>query len=198
MRSWQVLFVIAVLCTIGAAQVTIPGTFTKAQSTYVGPSGLIVSPPIVTFGNTLAPTVVAIQDAVAVVSPYGAAIPAQHMLAQSRQDDGGREQVRRRADEPRSGDQRRPGDQPRASRQPAPVPGSMADTSISLGELARRNRPSNVTIPRTLTNADVERLNARTGVAPNQAQQTPAGRQRKPSPARPSMPRQDVSPVPQR
>lgn len=170
MRSWQVLIVIAVLCGVGPAQVTIPGTFTRAQpGSYVGVSGLIVSPPVVTFGNTLTPTVVAIQDAVAVVSPFGMAVPAQHMLGRS-QDQG--EHGARPGDGPRSEDRARRGDRSPEIRQQGPVPGSMADTSVSLGDLARRLRPSNVTVPRTLTNADIDRMNARTGVTPSQAPQT--------------------------
>ncbi|HYE24306.1 MAG TPA: hypothetical protein VEG32_03815 [Clostridia bacterium] len=177
MRSWQVLIVIAALCGLGAAQVTIPGTFTRAQpGAYVGVSGLIVSPPVVTFGNTLSPTVVAIQDAVAVVSPFGVAVPAQHMLGRS-QAEG--EQRARAGEGPRPGDRSRRGDQSRESRQQGPVPGSMADTSVSLGEVARRYRPSNVTVPRTLTNADVDRMNARTGVTPSQAPK--AGTERVPA-----------------
>ena len=182
MRTWMLTISTLLLSGLAVAQTPIPGTFnntppqTTQQTNGSGNNGgYIVSPPTISLGNGITPTVVSNQDSVNITGPQNTSLNGQAVQANNPatvNDNGG---IVANADNANSGavnNQASANGQNRttASRnydfarapsgESGPITGSMSDDSISLGEVARKARNGKQIAKRTITNADVNALNA--------------------------------------
>lgn len=164
MRSWMLSLATLMLSGAVAAQAPVPGTFTNTppqttqQTNGSGNNGgYIVSPPTISYGDGITPTVVTSQDTVQVVAPQNTAINGPTVQATSPA-----------TLTPSNNQGANPANAPaqRFDFVVAPnadnsvVGGSMADDTVSLGDAARKFRNGKTISKRTLTNADVAALNA--------------------------------------
>jgi hypothetical protein len=167
MRKWMLALSILLLSGAIAAQTPMPGTFNNPPSQSTN-TGYIVSPPTISFGNGITPTVITNQDAVTVTLPQN--ISQNGQTVQTNSGESSNEQTAMASNAGANVDQRIAG---QASRNfdfvkaPAggggPIMGSMADNSVSLGEVARKARNGKQISKHSITNADVSAMN---GTAP--------------------------------
>jgi hypothetical protein len=170
MRSRMLTFSLMMLSGVVAAQAPIPGTFssTPPQTTQqtngsANNGGYIVSPPTISYGDGITPTVVTNQDAINVTMPQNTALNGQVVQANNpgtlNDNANGNSQVN--ANGQIAGQANRGFDFIKAPNgENTPIGGSMADDSVSLGDLARRVRNGKQISKRTITNADVNALNS--------------------------------------
>lgn len=198
MRSSKLLlFLFAV--TAGVQAQYIPGTFVAYPQQN---PGYIVSPPTLSLGNGLTPTVVTTQDILTVAAPdTTSANPSEVGTAVS-----GATTPLTMLPGPPGGSvaqgQRPPAGAGQQAQRPyadfvvgtghEEISGSMQDSSVSLGEVARQYRQGRPARKLSISNADVDQLNQNTtGGVPESAPQEPAAA---PNPARP--PQNHPAPVP--
>lgn len=182
MRNRWLTLSIVLLCGIAVAQTTWPGTFNNppAQNTQqiITIGGYLVSTPTLSLGNGLTPTVITNQDTVNVSMPQNTSfsgpsvqvtnpatlnesavvVPAPNATANVGSEQRVQGQASRNFDftsAPDGGG--------------GPLVGSMADNTISLGEVARKARNGKQIAMHSITNADVNALN---GTNPDE-EQTP-------------------------
>ena len=173
MRNWMLTLSTIVLSGVVAAQM--PGTFNgtpqqNSQPISGNAGGYIVSPPTLSLGNGITPTVVTNQDTVNVTLPQNTSANGQTVqsnnpantnaisasAANTTGETGNAQQAgqaNRNFDfvaAPNGGN--------------GPIAGSMADSTISLGDVARKARNGKQIAKRSITNADV---NAWNGNAPD-------------------------------
>ena len=176
MRSSMLIVSTLLLSGLAVAQTPIPGTFnnTPPQATQQTNSsgnngGYIVSPPTISFGDGISPTVITSQDAVNITLPQNTSLNGQSVQANNPAtvNDSGGTFTSNNASEannqsnPNSGAASRNFDFVRApGAESGPIAGSMSDDSVSLGEVARKARNGKEIAKRTITNADVNALNA--------------------------------------
>jgi len=153
------------LSGVVTAQSVIPGTFNTApqQPGNGNNSGYIVSPPTIALGNGITPTVVTNQDTISVTLPQNTSINGPtvqaNVPATVNENAATMNNVATNSDQQIPGQASRNFDFVNApSGENKPIVGSMADDSISLGELARKVRNGKQIAKRSITNADVNAL----------------------------------------
>ena len=178
MRNWIVTISTMVLSGVVAAQT--PGTFNNtpqqnSQQISGNANGYIVSPPTLSLGNGITPTVVTNQDTVNVTLPQNTSMNGQAIQANNAvttnaisgntangNTNGATGNVQQAGLASRNFDFITA---PNGGN--GPIAGSMADATISLGEFARKARNGKQIAKHSITNADVNALNGNTS-DPNQ------------------------------
>ncbi len=171
MRSFMLAIGTMMLSGALAAQAPLPGTFsstppqTTQQTNGSGNSGgYIVSPPTISYGDGVTPTVVTNQDAVQVTAPQNSAITGATVQANNPATLSNNANAN-----PANATQPQHFDfvvAPNGNN--SVVGGSIEDDTVSLGDVARKYRSGKTIAKRTLTNADVDALNAQyPGANPN-------------------------------
>ncbi len=187
MRSWMISIATLTLCGAVAAQTQLPGTpnSTSPQNTQQtngsgNNNGYIVSPPMVSLGDGITPTVITNQDAVQVTVPQNSAVNGAAVQAPSPATLNNGNIVAGAQNGATGSQANGTNGQQRFDFVVAPngensgIAGSMSDTSVSLGDAARKIRNGRQIAKRTITNADVEALNAQypgSNPQPNDQQQ---------------------------
>lgn len=161
----RVLAFTLILGGVVAAQTTIPGTFNRTQPVPQQTNGgYIVSTPTISLGDGITPTVITNQDTVNVTLPQNTSLngpTVQTNNPATLNANATATNTTAAADNSQTAGQasrnfdfvKAPGGES------APVAGSMADDTISLGEVARKVRNGKQISKRTITNADVNAMN---------------------------------------
>lgn len=168
MRSRLLTLSTILLSGLAVAQTPLPGTFNNAPAQNTQQvntnGGYIVSTPTISLGNGITPTVVTNQDTINVSLPQNTSLNGPTVqvsnpatlnetavatnVANNQRIEG---QASRNFDfvnAPDGGG--------------GPIVGSMADSTVSLGEVARKARNGKQIAKRSITNADVNALNGNT------------------------------------
>jgi hypothetical protein len=158
----RVLAFTIILSGVVAAQTTIPGTFNRTQPVPQQTNGgYIVSTPTISLGDGITPTVITNQDTVNVTLPQNTSLNGPTVQTNNPATLNTAANTTAASDNSQTAGQasrnfdfvKAPGGEN------SPVAGSMADDSVSLGEVARKVRNGKQISKRTITNADVNAMN---------------------------------------
>jgi hypothetical protein len=180
MRSRMLTLSTILLSGIAVAQTPLPGTFNNAppqntQQINTINGGYIVSTPTISLGNGITPTVVTNQDTVNVSLPQNTSLngPTVQVTNPATLNESTVATTTAANNQRVEGQASRNFDFVNApDGAGGPIVGSMSDSSISLGEVARKARNGKQIAKHSITNADVNALN---GTTPDGEQTAPDG-----------------------